>query len=163
MSVKEKAIRIVPQVKSANLVFTAVLIIAASALISMPQMIGFANAQSDRASERACPVEGYTLERGECTADPKITPGRCPPTIDGLLVRPIPPFSPTACIVGGPESVVTSEFCEALEGVRNVIPSLGQATCTFPIPPGEISCRGGVAPTEDGECITKPGQGNDPT
>jgi hypothetical protein len=164
MSVKEKAIRIVPQVKSTNIVFTtAILIIAAAfAMISTPQMIGVANAQSDRASERACPVPGYTLERGECTADPITRPSTCPRTVEGLIVRPIPPTAPTACIVGGPESVVTSEFCDALGGVRNVIPSLGQAVCRFPVT-NEISCPGGVPPTEEGECITRPGQGNDPT
>jgi hypothetical protein len=164
MDVKEKVIGIVPQVKSTNIVFTAILIIAAaSALISMPQMIGFAYAQSDRASERACPVEGYTLERGECTAEPITTSGTCPSRIDGLLVRPFPPTAPTSCIVGGPESVVTSEFCDELGGVRNVIPFLGQASCRFPVPSNEISCPGGVIPTEEEECITKPGQGNDPT
>jgi hypothetical protein len=159
MSVKEKAVRVVPGVKSANLVFTAVLIIAASALISMPQMIGLANAQSDRASERACPVPGYTLERGECTAEPKTTTGKCPPLVEDLPVRP---FGPTECIVAGPESVITSEVCSELEGVRNVPPFGGLATCRFPVP-DEISCRGGVTPTEEGECITKPGRGNDPT
>lgn len=160
MSVKEKAIRIVPQVKSTNIVFTAILIIAAAfALISIPQMIGLANAQSDRASERACPVEGYTLERGECTAEPITRPGTCPPTVEGLPVRPI---GPTECIVAGPPSVITSEVCEALEGDRNVPPFGGLATCRFPVT-NEISCPGGVTPTEEGECITRPGQGNDPT
>ena len=39
--------------KSTNIV-AALLIIAGFALISMPQMIGSANAQSEEASERAC-------------------------------------------------------------------------------------------------------------
>jgi hypothetical protein len=77
----------------------------------------------------------------------------------GLRVQPL---SRTECIVGDPESVITSEVCAELNGVRNVSTE-GVASCRFPVPPGGISCPGGVAPTEDGECVTKPGQGNDPT
>lgn len=157
MNIKEKAIRIVPHVKSTDISFTAILIIAALALISMPQMIGLANAQSEEASEHACPVPGYTLSRGECTAEPITSPGTCPSTVEGLRVFPL---GSTQCIVAGPQSVITSAVCTGLEGVRNVV--FGQAICRFPVPT-VISCPGGVTPTEEGECTTKPGQGNDPT
>src|ERR671918_273026 len=145
--------------KSTNIVVPTTFIIAAFALISMPQMISPVNAQSDRASERACPVPRFTLERGECVAEPITRPGTCPSTVEGFPVRPI---GPTTCILIGPESAITSEFCDELEGERNVPPFSMVATCTFTVT-DEISCPGGVPPTEEEECITKPGEGNDPT
>jgi hypothetical protein len=129
-------------------------------MISMPQMIGSANAQSERGSERACPVPGSTLEKGECTAPPIRTVTCIPSTVGG---RPAQPISDTACRASGTTSQITGGVCGAIEGgVRSVTGGPSPvATCTFPATV-TITCPGGITPT-DGKCITKPGQGNDPT
>lgn len=170
MSVKEKVSRILPQVKSTNIVTTAILIIAAAfALINTPQMIGLANAQSERASERACPV-GYTLSRGECTAE--LIPGEpecIPSSVGGVKAEVVPSTFNTLCLatlVLGSQANQDEFISECREITQSSIVFdniLRTILCAFPITPGEPTCPGGIPPTEEGECITKPGRGNNPT
>jgi hypothetical protein len=146
-------------------------------IMSMPQMIGSVYAQSANASENACPVPGYTLSKGQCTAAP-ITQFTCEPsTLAGVPVQQ----SGSRCVVAGPESVINEGVCDGIEGSTfNVIAPPPPPPPTFPpgppppppLPPTgvcefpateTISCPGGVVPTEGGKCITKPGQGNNPT
>jgi hypothetical protein len=142
--------------KSTNII----VIIAAFALISMPQMIGSANAQSEEASEHACPVPGYTLSKGECTAEPIIN-FECQPSVLG---NKIVQRSGTICTVTTEPELLTKNECEDLGGQFSVSPKEKHptVTCTFPATE-RITCPGDVPSTEEGECITKPGQGNDPT
>jgi hypothetical protein len=150
--------------KSTNIVVPTTLIIAAFALISMPQMISPVNAQSERASERACPT-GFTLERGECTAVP-ITTLVCDPSTVGPSPAILQPgtelcraFAPNVDPAGRQAFI---QACNQIPG-RQLIPgSFGSLVCQFPATE-KITCPGGVIPTEEGECITKPGRGNNPT
>jgi hypothetical protein len=150
--------------KSTNIVVPTTLIIAAFALISMPQMIGLANAQSERASERACP-EGFTLERGECTAVP-IRTLTCDPSRVGDRPADLVPGTELCRAVISPSAPPFAR--EAFREACNRIPDSelrevgGGLFCIFPATE-TITCPGGVIPTEEGECITKPGRGNDPT
>jgi hypothetical protein len=126
-------------------------------MISMPQMIGPVYAQSDRASERACPVEGYTLSQGECTADPIIQESKCEPsTLNGVPVRQVG----DTCTATARPGQITQEVCDSVNGMLTRDPK--SVTCTFDATPTTITCPGGVPPTEERECITKPGQGNSP-
>lgn len=171
MSAKETPVRRVRQMKSTNIVVVAAfLIIAGFALVSMPQMIGLANAQSERASERACPVPGYTLERGECTAQPIIKYVCSPSSIAGVTAE----LSGTTCTTTGSTFIdehhsdveqQRSECEEIAGGQFEVNKELQTTTCTFAASEVSTTCPGGVPPTDPvvGECITKPGQGNDPT
>jgi hypothetical protein len=135
------------------------LIAGSMGVISAPQMIGPAYAQSDQASERACPIPGYTLSRGECTANPTIEFKCEPSTLAGVpVVR-----SGEICRATGPANVITGGVCDSVEGDRVVTGGRNpQATCSFAATE-VISCPGGVTPTEEGKCITRPGQGNNPT
>src|ERR671919_649423 len=149
--------------KSTNIIIATTLIIAVFALISMPQMIVSANAQSVRASEHACSVPGYTLIKGECTPEP-ITEFECKPSsLYGVTAA----RTGTICTVQGTLSDIEQQQneCEEIGGRFEAI--LGKkppaAICTFPATEIGITCPGGVPPTEEGECITKPGRGNDPT
>ncbi len=143
--------------KSINIVVVVagILMIAAFALISMPQMIVSANAQSERASERACPVPGYTLSKGECTTEPALK-DECKP-FGG--VTPVP--SGSTCRVTVLETM--RDECEKIGGLFEIIfgKKPPQGTCEYTATE-TITCPGGVFPTEEGECITKPGRGNDP-
>ena len=154
---------------------SAILIIAGFALISIPQMmIVSVNAQSEEASERACPVPGFTLSKGECTAEPTTTSTCDPSSVAGI---PVQSGTDSKCIAIGLLIVLTEEVCDEIEGSTfdTIVhpppipmpplpppPPLPPAgVCTFPATE-TISCPGGVTPTEEGECITKPGRGNDP-
>jgi hypothetical protein len=122
----------------------------------------------------ACPVAGYTLSRGECTAEPTTTLTCEPSSVADIPVRR---FDST-CEVAGPLPVITEEVCDEIEEStftaiippppipRPPLPPLPPlppvGVCTFPATE-TISCPGDVVPTEEGECITKPGRGNDPT
>lgn len=72
----------------------------------------------------------------------------------------------TTCTVQGTisDSEQQQNECEEIggqfEAVLDKIPP--RAICTFPATE-TITCLGGLNPTEERECITKPGQGNDPT
>jgi hypothetical protein len=162
MSVNEKAVRIVTQMKSTNIVIAAFLIIAAFALISMPQMIVSADAQSEEASEHACPVPDYTLSKGECTAEPIIKYECIPSSLDGVRAE----LSGTTCTITADfASDIDESDCESepIGGQFTIFKKLGTVTCTFDATEIGITCPGDVPPTEEGECITKPGRGNDPT
>jgi hypothetical protein len=144
--------------KSTNIVIAAFLIIAGFALISMPQTIVSANAQSDRASERACPVPGYTLERGECTAEPTIKFECNPSSVGGVTAR----LSGSSCSVIGDATQIEDD-CREIGAIFAIIPGgSGLAICQFFSMTETPTCPGGVTPTQGGECITKPGRGNDP-
>jgi hypothetical protein len=128
---------------------------------------------SEEASELTCPVPGFKLSKGECTAEPTITATCDPSSVADIPVQ----RSDSTCQVIGPAFVITREVCDEIEGgTFNLIvfppqppmpplppppplPPLG--VCTFPATE-TISCPGDVTPTEEGECITKPGRGNDP-
>jgi hypothetical protein len=136
-----------------------VVVVGFMGMVSMPQMIVSVNAQSERASERACPVPGFTLSRGECTAEP-ITKLTCEPSsVAGETARVLP----------------DSELCRATTTFESTGPFVNACTnivgshnrpiptgfeCTFPATE-TITCPGDITPTEEGECITKPGRGND--
>jgi hypothetical protein len=155
--------------KSTNIVVVAFLIIAGFALISMPQMIGSANAQSERASERACPVPGFTLSKGECTAEPT-TKLICEPSDVGGVTANVVPGSELCRATTTSASIgigFFAHFCSLIENSVLDVSGSGPGTprtleCTFPATE-TITCPGDVPPTKEGECITKPGQGNDPT
>jgi hypothetical protein len=127
----------------------------------MPQMIGSANAQSERASERACPP-GFTLNKGECTAEP--TPKLIcePSTVAGMPVT-LTPFSQVcrATIPFGGDFESFRQACDEIKGSL-LRPTAGGFACDFRSTE-TITCPGDVPLTEEGECITKPGRGNDPT
>jgi hypothetical protein len=148
--------------KRRTLFIGSILLVGLMAMISMPQMIGSANAQSEEASERACPVPGYTLSKGECTAEPTTTELTCDPSsVAGIPVEQ----SGSRCGVFGSPSVITQGVCNEIEGgMFSIISQPGaplRALCEFPATETPI-CPGDVVPTEEGECITKPGRGNDP-
>ena len=130
----------------------------------MPQMTGSANAQSPEASEHACPVPGYTLERGECTAEPIPGEPECiPSTVGGVKTEELPGgelCGATLDLASGIDPQPFFEECEQIGGTLE--PVITGIRCTFPITPGEPTCPGDVPTTEEGECITKPGRGNDP-
>lgn len=147
-----------------------VVVIGFMGMVSTPQMIVSVNAQSEEASERACPVPGYTLSRGECTAEPTTTTLTCEPSsVAGIPVQQ----SGSACIAIGLLIVLTEEVCDEIEGSTfdTIVPPPPRPGAPPPPPPAgvcefpateTISCPGDVVPTEEGECITKPGRGNDP-
>jgi len=91
---------------SFSLLTSALLILssiaAAQQLIIMPQMIVSVNAQSEEASEHACPVPGYTLSRGECTAEP-IIKFECKPSS-----------------LGGMTAVLTNDQCTVRAGISDI-------------------------------------------
>jgi hypothetical protein len=148
--------------KATNIVVVTTLIIAAFALISMPQMIGSANAQSKEASEHACPVPGYTLSKGECTAEPT-TKFICEPsTVGGVEAILFESEFVTLCEARSTTDELKREDCTDIsEDATYDVKKPDVAVCRFP-PTETITCPGGVPPTEEGECITKPGRGNDP-
>jgi hypothetical protein len=128
---------------------------------------------SEEASKLTCPVPGFKLSEGECTAEPTITATCDPSSVADLPVQQ----EGSQCVVAGPTFIISKGVCDEIEGgTFNLIvfppqppmpplppppppPPLG--VCTFPATE-TISCPGDVAPTEEGECITKPGRGNDP-
>jgi hypothetical protein len=123
---------------------------------------------TEEASELTCPVPGFTLSKGECTAEPTITATCDPSSVADIPVQ----RSDSTCVVVGPLFVISEEVCDGIEGSTFNIrvlpppppmppfppppppPPLG--VCTFPATE-TISCPGDVTPTEEGECITKPG------
>jgi hypothetical protein len=145
-----------------TLFICASLIVGFMSVLSMPQMIGPVYALCERASERASPVEGYTLERGECTADP-ITNLECnPSSLYGVTVV----RTGTTCTVQGRVSNIEEQQnqCEEIQGgLFEAVLGKKPPTviCTFQATE-TIACPGGIIPTEEGECITRPGQGNNP-
>jgi hypothetical protein len=146
--------------KSTNIIVAATLIIAAFALISMPQIIVSANAQSVRASERACPVLGFTLSKGECIAEPIINFECKPPSLGDRTAV----LSGTTCTVTGKSSDFNQKECEEIGGQFSLSGEGHKETarCIF-VATKIITCPGDVPTTDEGECITKPGRGNDPT
>jgi hypothetical protein len=152
--------------KSTNIIVAAILIIvAAFALISMPQMIGSANAQSERASEHACPVPGYTLSKGECTAEPTTKLICEPSTVGSVEAILFESEFVNLCEARSTTDELKREDCTDIsEDATYDVKKGGEgdvAICRFP-PTETITCPGGVPPTGEGECITKPGRGNDP-
>ena len=123
------------------------LLVGFMAMMSMPQMIGSANAVSEQGSAHACKIEGFTLSQGQCTAEPKQTV-TCE-TIGGVTPTP----SGTTCTAVSKD--IKEPACKALEGSFKGLPG-GNKQCVFPATV-TITCPGGVTPTEEGECIIKPG------
>jgi hypothetical protein len=120
-------------------------------VIFMPQMIGSANAQSERGSEQACPT-GYILSQGRCTAEPIVTL-ECA-RIGGFIPRQ----TGDVCQVVGPRSAITSEACSSFGGTQYILVGADNAFCEYvaTIEVG-IACPGGITPSS-GQCIVKPGQ-----
>jgi hypothetical protein len=75
----------------------------AGTIISMPQMIGSANAQSTQGSSQACPA-GFTLQQGKCTH-----PAVCPPAAG---------FSASATNGICTYTCVDTAFCGSITGTR---------------------------------------------
>ena len=133
---------------------TAVLVTVLIGGLSMPQMIGLANAQSQQAVEQACPRGFATLSQGQCIG-PVIYVCQ-PRTVGGFPAR----SDDSTCIAQGPSDAL-QPACAQIPG-STFIPPLpspdpeteGSATCTFPATP---SCPGGITPT-DGQCVTRPGE-----
>ena len=149
---------------SFSLLTSALLILssiaAAQQLIIMPQiMIVSVNAQSEEASEHACPVPGYTLSRGECTAEPIIKFECKPSSLGGVTAV----LTNDQCTVRAGISDIQENECNELGGVFSTFEHKKPPTseCIFPATETP-SCPGDVVPTEQGECITRPGLGNDP-
>jgi hypothetical protein len=111
------------------------------------------NAQSEEASEHACPVPGFTLSKGECTAEPIINFECKPPSLGDRTAV----LSGTTCTVTGKSSDFNQEECEEIGGQFSLSGEGHRLTATK-----IITCPGDVPPTDEGECITKPGRGNDP-
>ncbi len=148
----------------------ALLAVGFLAMISVPQMFNAsANAQSEQGSEHACPIPGYTLSRGQCTAEPIPVLECIPSSVGGVTVelresREGDNICVTSAPVGNEAFV---DDCNDVQGSTLVIVEGGRggpvAVCTFSPTQTGITCPGGVTPTEKGECITKPGQGINPT
>jgi hypothetical protein len=126
--------------------------LVALGVIFMPQMIGSANAQSERGSEQACPT-GYS--QGRCTAEPIVTL-ECA-RIGGFIPRQ----TGDVCQVLGPRSVITSEACSSLGGTQYILVGATNTFCQYVATIEIITCPGGITPTS-GQCIVKPGQANQP-
>jgi hypothetical protein len=143
----------------------AVVAVGFLGMISVPQMlISSINAQTEEGSEHACPVPSYTLSRGgQCTAESVPVFECIPSSLGGVTVG----FKDNTCVATtSAENEAFASACNNIEGSSLVI-SEGKAgpiaTCRFPPTQTGITCPGGVPLTEQGECITKPGQGNNPT
>jgi hypothetical protein len=141
----------------------ALLAVGFMGIVSSPQIIFISvNAQSEEGSEHACPVPGYTLTKGRCTAEPIPELECIPSSVGGVTVQ----LKDNKCVAGAPaENEAFVDDCNDIEGSTLVITE-GRggpvATCTFDPTQTGITCPGGVTPTDQGECITNPGQGNNP-
>ena len=148
---------------------TAIVAVAGT-MISMPQMIGLANAQSEQGSTHACP-QGFTLSRGRCTA-PQPTTFQCiPSTVLGnqaILNFEFPTCIAScsgSCLLDSSGNGAGSAFltaCNAIPGSRSSfipplhIPGTPAFLCIF----GATSVLGQCpadTTTSNGQCITKPG------
>jgi hypothetical protein len=136
--------------KSTNIVIASTLIIVtAFALISMPQMIVSVNAQSERASERACPLPGYTLSKGECTAEPTTKLICEPSTVGGVEAILFESEFVTFCEARSTTDELKKEDCTDIsEDATYDVKKPDVAVCRFP-PTETITCPGGVPPTEE--------------
>jgi hypothetical protein len=130
-----------------TLFISSALLVGFMGMISMPQMIGSANAQSSQGSENACKaLPGATLERGQCTA----------PAEESLICEEVAGQTPTPdasgqCTVTGSPSAIGPNDCP---GDRSV--NRGVATCKYAATV-VFDCPGDIIPTSEGQCITKPG------
>lgn len=139
---------------------SALLVVGFMGMMSMPQMIVPAQAQSQGA-ENACKelqgLENLRLERGKCIADAEetVTFTCDPSTLAGIPVT----RSGSTCSATGATNVITGGVCDAVEGDRSVSGGRDpQATCTFDATETvTLTCPGDIEPTNEGECITKPG------
>jgi hypothetical protein len=142
-----------------SIVITSILLVAlltgtTTTMTNMPLTIGSTNAQSQEGSEHACPT-GYTLSQGRCNAEP-IRALRCA----NIGVTPIQ--IGTDCFVVGPSKVITSQACSSVGGTNyGLVPSTPNAFCEYQAFILVTTCPGGITPTS-GQCITKPGRGNQP-
>src|SRR5215211_681102 len=148
------------------------LLVGLMAMMSMPQMIGSANAtiegrgEQGQGAEHACKeLPGATLERGQCVA----------PAESELVCEPSSVSGVTATLSGqtckaGPKQLAANQvndFKKACEGItvdgeqgvfkQENVPRSGDkiVTCTFPATE-EFTCPNNIEPI-NGQCITKPG------
>ena len=99
--------------------------------------------------------------RGQCTAEPTTSFEFNPSSLGGVTaIRTCTP-----CTVQRTLSDIEQQQneCEEIGGQFKAVldKKPPRAISTFPATE-TITCLGGVIPTEERECITKPGQGNDP-
>ena len=140
----------------------------AGTMISMPQMIGSANAQSEQGSEHACKeLPGATLERGQCIA-PAESESVCDPSSVGGVTATLNDGTQTCTATTTLPASQVNDFRKACEDIvvdgtqgtfsQVNVPRSGDkiVTCQFPATE-EFACPGDIIPTSEGLCITKPG------
>jgi hypothetical protein len=138
------------------------LLLGFMAMMSMPQMIGSAYAQSERGSERACKeLPGATLERGQCEAPAKETVTFTCKSVFGQT--PTPTGDPKTCTAStrtapGQETQKAEQECTAAGGTPKTTGGNPKTvTCTYPATRTvTLTCPNDIEPI-DGKCITKPG------
>jgi hypothetical protein len=150
----------------------SVLLVGLMGMISMPQMIGSANATIEERGERgqgaenACKeLPGATLERGQCTAPAKETTIK---TCDPLFGQTPTPSSSGKCTASstqaaGRDTNAAEAACKAMPGgsaqTENAGPGQKKVTCTYDAKTTTtFTCPNDIKPTPETHlCITKPG------
>jgi hypothetical protein len=147
-----------------------VLLVGLMAMISMPKMIGSANAtieergEQGQGAEHACKeLPGATLERGQCEAPAKETTIK---TCEPLFGQTPTPSADNKCTASSTQSAGTATnaaeaACKAMPGgsaqTQNAGPGQKKVTCTYDAKITTIfTCPNDIEPI-DGKCITKPG------
>jgi hypothetical protein len=163
---KEKRIVISPKVITTLFIGTALLV---GFMGMSPSFTQSAMAQQgppeDRPENPQCPEGTIGFERGQCELEPEITFVCATFDEGGPNAQTPTPVNRQCTVTGNPNQVSPGE-CSEVGGTRTV--SGGgrgnppTATCRYPADE-VIDCPGDIVPTEEGQCFTRPGRGNDPT